>query len=342
MDAARELTKLLERDAQLAARSGQKLLGCLWIRGQLSLGEAQGERQRDESLLRAIVEIAFQPPPLLVAGGYQAGPRRLQLPARLLVREGERDEPCERVEPLLCSGPEGVRRYQRRDDNAPQAARHRDRCRDEGADSVLLETRCELRPCLVIDPDRTSGLVHQMDRVPRHANGFADVDGARIRTSLGPPADADRLLAPRFIAEELHVMRAEQAPDLFGNEVEDLFGPPLAGNGERDAVEGSLFHFLPLAVGDITNDEEELVLSARYETALLVAQVALRVDVPLDRLELARLKCQLPRRHDPVNELSLHRIVIDARADLGLDRTQARARALLDIEKGPVGADSEH
>src|SRR5215211_7423596 len=62
MDAARELTKLLERDAQLAARSGQKLLGCLWIRGQLSLGEAQGERQRDESLLRAIVEIAFQPP----------------------------------------------------------------------------------------------------------------------------------------------------------------------------------------------------------------------------------------------------------------------------------------
>ena len=81
MDSARELAKLLERDAELLVRLGQELVGVVRVSLlQLRLREPQGDRHGDEPLLGAVVEISLEPPPLIVAGRTPGGPRRSQLP----------------------------------------------------------------------------------------------------------------------------------------------------------------------------------------------------------------------------------------------------------------------
>ena len=78
--------------------------------GSLVLQVAQGEADRDEPLLRAVVDVALEPAALLVAGGDDAGARRLDLgqlaahldaQARDLDRQpGRADRAVERVGPL--------------------------------------------------------------------------------------------------------------------------------------------------------------------------------------------------------------------------------------------------
>ena len=73
MDAARELAQLLERQCELGARAVEDLRGVARIRRELRLREAQRQRQRDESLLRAVVEVALQPASLSGLGPDDAG-----------------------------------------------------------------------------------------------------------------------------------------------------------------------------------------------------------------------------------------------------------------------------
>ncbi len=66
VQAARHGAKLVERDGNLAPRSIEA--SCrLRVGRQLLLEQAQLQRQRDQPLLRAVVQIAFQPLPLLLA-----------------------------------------------------------------------------------------------------------------------------------------------------------------------------------------------------------------------------------------------------------------------------------
>src|SRR5207247_10272113 len=78
MDAARELAELFEGDRELTPGPRKQLFRGRWIGGELRLGEAERDRERDESLLGAVVEVALEPAPLLVSGGDKTGARRPQ------------------------------------------------------------------------------------------------------------------------------------------------------------------------------------------------------------------------------------------------------------------------
>ena len=85
MDAARELAQLLEREGELLARAGEDLGRRRRVGVELRLREAQRERERDEPLLRAVVEVALELPARVVAGRDDPRARRPEL---LLLRGG--------------------------------------------------------------------------------------------------------------------------------------------------------------------------------------------------------------------------------------------------------------
>jgi hypothetical protein len=68
VDPARELAQLLERVRELLDGAEQHRV-LVVTPGR----EPERERERDEPLLGAVVEVALQAPPLLVAGSHDAG-----------------------------------------------------------------------------------------------------------------------------------------------------------------------------------------------------------------------------------------------------------------------------
>ncbi len=114
----------LQRVRELFAGAGHVAVVGLAARGQ-----AQLERQGHEPLLRAVVQVALDPPALLVARLHDAGARGAQILARLRIREGlcrkfgEVRDPLLGIlgEPLLIDAEENHR--------PPQASAEEDRRR---------------------------------------------------------------------------------------------------------------------------------------------------------------------------------------------------------------------
>src|SRR6185312_1492646 len=79
MDAAGELAQLLGRVRQLGDRFVRHRGGCLRGIGQLRPGRAQRQRDRDQALLGAVVQVAPDLATGLVLGGDDPRPLRLQL-----------------------------------------------------------------------------------------------------------------------------------------------------------------------------------------------------------------------------------------------------------------------
>lgn len=75
VDAARQLSEL--RDGLLEFRLGLVQVGCGCPRSHAEQPQPQG--QADQALLGAVVQVAFQAPPLLVARGDDAGARVAQV-----------------------------------------------------------------------------------------------------------------------------------------------------------------------------------------------------------------------------------------------------------------------
>ena len=63
----REFAELLERRSQLGIRLGQELAGAVCPRAELLAEKLQGKTKTEQPLLGAVVEIALEPAPLLVA-----------------------------------------------------------------------------------------------------------------------------------------------------------------------------------------------------------------------------------------------------------------------------------
>jgi hypothetical protein len=79
MDATGKLTKLAQRQGQLAARRLDQFLRETRVIVDLALDEAQLQRDRDHPLLSAVVQVALDPPPLRITGRDDALTRGLQL-----------------------------------------------------------------------------------------------------------------------------------------------------------------------------------------------------------------------------------------------------------------------
>ena len=96
MDPACELSQLLQRLGELVDGRADQLLRERWVFADAALDHPQLQRDRDESLLRAVVQVALEPAPLCVAGGDDALARgaqlgELALGLRLQPRVVERD-----------------------------------------------------------------------------------------------------------------------------------------------------------------------------------------------------------------------------------------------------------
>ena len=96
MDAARQLAQLLQGVRELVA--GELEVAVL---GMPARRQPQHQRQRDEPLLRAVVQVALQPPPLGVAGLDDARARGGEIGARLRIGQRLRRELGEVRDPLL-------------------------------------------------------------------------------------------------------------------------------------------------------------------------------------------------------------------------------------------------
>src|SRR4051794_26450871 len=81
MEAACELAELLERECELFACAGEDLRRGLRIDREPGFGEPQCERERDKTLLGAVVKVPLEPPPLGVGSVDEARAR----PAKLLL-----------------------------------------------------------------------------------------------------------------------------------------------------------------------------------------------------------------------------------------------------------------
>ena len=115
VDAARQLAQLVERARELGLRLDEQAEDVVGAALERALGEPQLQRERDEALLGAVVEVALQPAALGVAGLDDARARGGQLVVRIGVRERLRDEVGEVAQALLGAGAAaGARRASRR------------------------------------------------------------------------------------------------------------------------------------------------------------------------------------------------------------------------------------
>ena len=228
---ARELAQLGQRRAELLARALDRGVRGRRVLVDQAVGDPQADRERDEPLLRAVVEVALEPPPLAVAGGDHARPRRGELLARLGVGERLGDELGERGDAVLGPGREGVGADARHDDRAPQLAVEDDRRADPGGDAELLQALGEAagQAAVVVD---ALGLAAAADlrreRLTVELDPRAERHARHVR--LVPLADH---VGGAVVAVADHVRRRgrEQPAHLLGHDREHAGG--LAGRRDE-------------------------------------------------------------------------------------------------------------
>ena len=79
VDAAGELAQLLDRKLDLLAGLGDQLCGMRGRGPDLRLGEFKRHSDTDQALLRTVVQVTLDPPPLGIGGGDDALPRVLEV-----------------------------------------------------------------------------------------------------------------------------------------------------------------------------------------------------------------------------------------------------------------------
>ena len=103
VDAARQLAQLVERARELGLGLLEQPGNRVGAPLERALGEPQLQGERDEALLRAVVQVALEAAALGVAGAHDARARGRQLVVRVGVGERLRDEVGEVAQALLGS-----------------------------------------------------------------------------------------------------------------------------------------------------------------------------------------------------------------------------------------------
>ena len=237
----------------------------LRVRGQPRPGEAQLEHDRDEALLRAVVEVALEPAALVVAGPDQARARGDQVGAGLSAGDGERGQLAEGDEPVLGVGGQRVLAGDR--DGAPERAGHDDR---HGRGRAIADAEDRVghlagEPAPVVHTRRRSRLQHARDR--------------RVRLGRQPLADAEdvdavAVVAPddggRVVALVAHDDRGVDVQDpraLLGHRHEDALGADLRGDERGHAPQRAL-------LGGQPADLRELGPGVAFQRVVVLARLA--------------------------------------------------------------------
>ena len=133
MKPAGELAQLFERQLEVVAGGDEDRLRRRGILVQGFLRPAEVDGEGDEALLRAVVEVAFEPAALGDARFDDARARGGELGVRLGALERERDEAREVGEALLRVGSEVAAARGEHGQRAPEPAACRDRRHDGGS-----------------------------------------------------------------------------------------------------------------------------------------------------------------------------------------------------------------
>ena len=104
MDSPRDLLKILDRLGQPACDPRELVPEVLPVRRNVGLGGAHGQSQRDEPLLRPVMEVALDPAACLVRRGDDAPPGGGELRLAVRVRDRDADEVGELLQALLGVG----------------------------------------------------------------------------------------------------------------------------------------------------------------------------------------------------------------------------------------------
>ena len=253
MQAAGELAQLGERVLELQRGAAQQLDRDVRV-AQLLLQHPQLDGDRDQPLLRAVVQVALEPPALGDAGLEDADRERVELGARLRALQRQRDELREARQALLGVGAE---RVDGRDEHQPpRAPAGHDRRGDGGAEAVgahqLGGVAADLR--VVLDPRGPAGAGddrRQPVAVGQRHRG-ADDEAARV-VLVGPAADRPRL--PALVADRGRRAHVQQPARLLGDGLEDLLGLRAGRDQHRD----------PPQRGLLLGQQRERLVRARVE-----------------------------------------------------------------------------
>ena len=219
MDAARQLAQLLDGELRLLARLGDQLHGAVGVALELRLGEAERDGDGDHPLLRAVVQVALDLPPLGVRRRDDALPRIAQVVHALAQRTGttvfrrfagEADLAHRALQPICarrrCVSARGHRQPERAHEPAEALRRgEHDGAQDHvatvgGTGGDQLDTghavrltsapERDLTPTSRNDQDRSRATVTASGRASARAAGSAPAQGpatARVRAPVPPP-----------------------------------------------------------------------------------------------------------------------------------------------------------
>ena len=235
------------------------------------------EPQRDEPLLRAVVQIPLDPPARLVRCGDDPGARRGELSRGLRVRHGDGDELGEGLQALLGAGGEAL--VPRLDgERAPRPPADDDRDGQRRPDPHLADLLGERAADLAVGRrDRPAGRWPARSRgrsVARASSGSPRPRGP----DRAPGTGDDRHHAVRIEPDDHRGDGSEHARDLGPDRGYDLRRGRVAGDEGRDPPQGGLVLEqlgdlgAALGVRDRGGDElgevGDLRLGARRERAL--------------------------------------------------------------------------
>jgi hypothetical protein len=173
------------------------------------------------------------------ADGGLLARERLDLATRLRVRERDRDEPGELLEPLLGVRLEVIGLGDRDRRRAPHAAGDDDRRGDPRRHAAGLHLLADVVRCVLeVDPRGSAGPLHHRDRSASVRQARADLDR---RLVVGLPA-SDDLGYVRVVEEanDRSAPRAEQSSDFFAGDVEEPLRLLLGGHGDGDPAQSRL------------------------------------------------------------------------------------------------------
>ena len=269
------------------AASSQQLGRGVRFRLELRLRHAEKEGRRDEPLLGAVVQVALEPPALLVAGPHDPRARRLQVLACLRARDRERDEVAERGEPHFGVGGQRVGAADR--DRTPARAGDDDRRRHRRAvadpQHQLLVLALGRAP--VVDPGGQAGFARLSDQ-----RGLLDEQASAERERVDPVAVEARdhgggVVA--FVAPDGRRVHLEHARALRRHGHEHALRARLRGDERRHAPKRTLL------LGQPAHFDE---LRPR-----VVGEPALAGLLPRGQVDAARdevRRCVRGRGHEPV------------------------------------------
>ena len=246
MEPGREKAKLGQRLARVALRGREQLADR--VVGHLAPRDADREHERDEPLLRAVVQVALEPAPLLVGGGDETRARDHQLLARLGARDGEREQRREGREPVLDVVVERLVRARRDDHRAPRLVREQHR-RGRGRDVArLAHARRHGALAVRIDPRGRPGPLDRAEgRVVADRHHRADREQLLLRRAAPAPHHRRALDAVAHDGGRAH---AGEPAGLDRDRLEDQRRIGLAGDERRDAAKRRLLAGEHLDLGE--------------------------------------------------------------------------------------------